>query len=326
MNEHILGVGGVGRVAAREWRGILVRLKERVSRGHLGLVAAGVAFYGLLAAFPALAALIALYGLLFDAQQVSNQVAALQGLLPEQALDFIVAQLQGLVQTEGIALGWGAAAALVLTLWSASKGIKTLIEALNVVYEVGESRGFFRRNALALLLTLGAIVGAAFTIATVVFLPAVIAFLGLKTPLGTAVAYARWPILAVAAAAALGVLYRYGPNRDRPSWALVGWGAVVATLLWLGASALFSFYVSNFGSFNRAYGSVAAIVILLIWLLLSAFVILIGAEFNAVLEREAGRGGPDSRGGTAQTGSSPSRGCPRGQRIEGQKMNRLQPP
>jgi membrane protein len=283
-----------------------------VSRGHLGLVAAGVAFYGLLAAFPALAALIALYGLLFDAQQVSNQISALQGLLPEQALDFIVKQLQGLVQTERIALGWGAAAALLLALWSASKGIKTLMEALNMVYGVGESRGFLRRNAVALLLTLGAIVGGVFTIATVVFLPVAIAFLGLKTPLGTAVVYARWPILAVAAAVALGVLYRYGPNRDRPSWAFVGWGAVAATLLWLAASALFSLYVSNFGSFNRAYGSVAAIVILLMWLLLSAFVILMGAEFNAVVEREAGRGGPDSRGGTAQAGFEPEHQGARG--------------
>lgn len=285
-SEHTLSLD-VGRVAAGDWRRIVGRLKEQVSRDHLGLVAAGVAFYALLAAFPALAALVALYGLAFDTQEVSEQIAALGGLLPQQALDLLLGELRALVQSNRGGLGWSAAGALLLALWSASKGVKTLVEALNVAYDVEESRGFVRRNALALLLTLGAILGAAFAIAMVVLLPAIIGFLGLTGPLEAVVAYARWPILAVAVAAGLAIMYRYGPNRERPSWAVVGWGAVIATLLWIAGSALFSLYVSNFGSYSRAYGSVSAPVILLMWFLLSAFVILIGAELNAVVEREA---------------------------------------
>jgi membrane protein len=287
MTQPSLDLSGVGRVAARDWRKILVRLKEQVSRDHLGLVAAGVAFYALLAAFPALAALIALYGLAFDAQQVSDQIASLRGLVPQQALDFLLEQLHELVQTERGALGWGAAGGLLLTLWSASKGIKTLMEALNVAYDEQEGRGIIKRNALALLLTLGAIAGAALTIAMVVLLPPVIRFLGLAPSLRDTIAYSRWPILAVAVAAGLAILYRYGPSRGRPSWALASCGAVVATALWLAGSALFSLYVSSFGSFNRAYGSIAAIVVLLTWFLLSAYAMLIGAELNAVLERLA---------------------------------------
>lgn len=153
-------------------------LSRHVSEDRLSIVAAGVAFYGLLAVFPTLAALVALYGLAFDAQQVERQVAALAGLLPEQALEVLLGELQDLSLTDRRALGWGAALALALTLWSASRGVKTLIEALNVAYDTREERNFFVLSAVALLLTLDAILGAIVAIATVVLLPAVIGFLG----------------------------------------------------------------------------------------------------------------------------------------------------
>lgn len=272
---------------ARGDRLLLWELKDQVARDRLSIVAAGVAFYALLAVVPALAALVAIYGLVFDPQQVSRQIAALSGLLPPQALDILLGELQNLARIDRGSLGWGAAVGLALTLWSASKGVKTLLEALNVAYGERETRGFIRLNALALLLTLGAIVTAALAIAAIVVIPAVVAFVGLDDQLGGLVAYARWPILAAAAAGGIAVLYRYGPSRAAPSWSLVAWGAVLATALWLIGSALFSVYVSNFGNFNRTYGSLAALVVLLTWFLLSAYAVLIGAELNAELERRA---------------------------------------
>jgi membrane protein len=271
--------GRVGRFA--------LRLKHQVAQDRLSIVAAGVAFYALLAVFPALAALIALYGLLFDAQQVSKQIAGLEGLLPPQALDVLVEELRALVQASKGALGWGAAGALLLALWSASRGVKILMEALNVAYDQREERGFLKRNALALLLTLGAIAGAAIAVASVVFLPAVIRFIGLEPQLEGLITYARWPILAAAVATGIAVMYRYGPSRERPGWDRVAGGALAATALWLAGSALFSAFVSTFGGFNRTYGSLAAFVILLMWFLLSAYAILLGAELNAELERGA---------------------------------------
>lgn len=268
-------------------------LYRRFSDDRLAIVAAGVAFYALLAAFPTLAALVAIYGLAFDAQQVASQVAALGGLLPQQALDLLLGELQDLSLTDRRALGWGAAGALALTLWSASRGVKTLLEALNVAYDARERRNFLVLNAVALALTLGAILGTILAIATVVVLPAILRFLGLGPVLEPLVAYARWPILAAAVAAGLAVMYRYGPCRPAVPWRAVLRGALFATALWIGVSALFSLYVSNFDSYNKTYGSVAAVVILLMWLLLSAYAVLLGAELNAELERRAGAGSAD---------------------------------
>lgn len=260
-------------------------LYRQVSRDRLSIVAAGVAFYALLAAFPTLAALVALYGLAFDAQQVEQQVASLSGLLPEQALNVLLGALQDLSFTDRRALGWGAALALALTLWSASRGVKMLIEALNVAYDAREQRNFFVLNAVALVLTLGAILGAIVAIAAVVILPAVLRFLGLGSALEGLIAYARWPILAAAVALGLAIAYRYGPCRPRVPWSAVARGALFATALWIAGSALFSLYVSNFDSFNKTYGSVAAVVVLLMWFLLSAYAVLLGAELNGELER-----------------------------------------
>jgi membrane protein len=261
-----------------------VRLWQQIARDRLSLVAAGVAFYWMLAFFPALAALVALYGLAFDARQVNQQVAALEGLIPQQALELALTQLQALTRARS-SLGWGAAAGALLALWSASRGVKTLMEALNVAYGEREERGFLRRNGVALLLTLGTVVGSALAIAAIVLLPMLAGLIGLEPLLQEVLAYARWPILAVAVAGGVALMYRYGPSRERPGWRVIGRGALIATALWLGASLLFSLYVSSFDSFNRAYGAIAGLVVLLVWFLVSAYAILLGAEINAELER-----------------------------------------
>ncbi|HUG79231.1 MAG TPA: YihY/virulence factor BrkB family protein [Burkholderiales bacterium] len=273
-------------IPKRGWRDILMRVKRQMSEDRLSIVAAGVAFYALLAVFPALIALVALYGLAFDPKQVSEQVAALSGMLPPQAADILLGQLQSLTSTQGAALGLGAIGGLVLALWSASAGVRTLMEALNVAYDEEESRGFVSYYGTALLLTLGAIVGAIVAIGVVVALPVVVGFLGLGSFVENMIAYARWPILAISMIVGLAVIYRYGPSREEPRWSWTSPGALVATLLWVAGSALFSLYVTRFGNYNETYGSMGAVVILLTWFLLGAYAILIGAEINSEMERQ----------------------------------------
>lgn len=273
-------------IPARGWKDILWRVKDEIKEDKLSIIAAGVAFYGLLAIFPGLVALVGLYGLAFDPQQVEQQVSALSGVMPQEAQKILMGQLHDLVTTSSATLSIGAIGGLVLALWSASAGVRTMMEALNVTYDEEETRGFIRFYGTALLLTLGAVAGIVVAIAIVIALPIVINFLGLGGLLGHLIAYARWPILAILALAALAVLYRYGPSRDEPRWQWVSWGAVIATVIWLIGSALFSLYVTSFGNYNQTYGSAGAVVIMLMWFLLSAYAVLIGAEFNAEMERQ----------------------------------------
>jgi membrane protein len=273
-------------IPARGWKDILWRVKDQIKQDRLSIIAAGVAFYGLLAVFPGLIALVAIYGLAFDPAQVEQQAAAIGKLLPPQAADILLGQLHDLTTTSSTALGFGAIAGIVLALWSASAGMRTLMEALNVAYDEEESRGFVGYYGTALLLTLGAVLGLIVAIALVVALPVALQFFGLGEALKWLVAIAVWPVLLVAMLVGLAIVYRFGPSRAKPRWRWVSWGAVAATLLWIVGSVLFSVYVTQFGSYNETYGSVGAIVILLMWFLLSSYAVLIGAELNAEMERQ----------------------------------------
>ena len=273
-------------IPARGWKDILWRVKDQIKRDRLSIIAAGVAFYGLLAVFPALIALVAIYGLAFDPQQVERQVGALSGILPPEAAEVLLGQLSDLTSTDSTALGVGAIGGLLLALWSASAGMRTLMEALNVAYNEEEKRGFIRFYGTALLLTLAAIVGTVAAIALIVALPVALNFLGLGEALKWLVSGAGVLILIVSVMVGLAITYRYAPSRETAQWRWVSWGAAIATVLWVVGSVLFSLYVTRFGNYNETYGSVGAIVILLMWFLLSSYAVLIGAEINAEMERQ----------------------------------------
>jgi membrane protein len=276
-----------GELSAGGWKAVAKRVAGRVRTDHIPLNAAGVAFFAFLSIIPAMIALVSLYGLVADPAAIERRVNDLGAALPDEARDLIIQQLEGITAASGGALGLGLAVSVVLALWSASSGMGYLIEALNVAYRRTESRGFVRKRAVSIAFTIGALAFAVVTIGAITALPAVLAAAGIGGLARWAISIAIWPVVGIGLVVGLAVLYRYGPDREPEArWAWVSPGSIFAVVTWLLASVGFQIYVGNFGSYNETYGSLGAVVILLTWMLLSALVILVGAELNCELERE----------------------------------------
>lgn len=286
-------------IPGRGKKDVLRRVKDDLKRDHVGIVAAGMAFYALLAVFPALIAMVAIYGLVSDPAQVEQQVQSLSGILPSGAADIVTKQLHQ-IATNQAAAGIGALLGILAALWSASKGAKALIEGINIAYDEEESRGFVKLNGVALLFTFGGIVVATVALGLIAVLPAAFNFVGLGDQGETIAAIVRWPLLVLVVMAALALAYRYAPSRDEPKLRWVTWGSIAATVIWIAASLLFSWYVSAFGKFNETYGALGGVVILLLWFWISAYIVLFGAELNSELEHQTAKDtteGPPKRMG-----------------------------
>ncbi len=275
-------------ITARGWREILRRTFRVAVRHHLVDEAGGVAFFALLALFPALAALIALYGLFADPAAAADHLAALSVLLPESGTRIIEGQVRRLAAQDSGVLGAGATAGLLAALWSANRAMKALFRALTHLHGRRETRGFVARNALTLAFTLGALVFALLAMAAVVVLPLVLGLLGLGGTADLLLRLLRWPVLLAAMAVFLACVYRYGPCRAEPRWRWVSWGGAFAVLAWLLLSAAFSWFVGDAGGGAGTYGPFGAVIGFMTWLWLSAAVVLAGAALNAEMEREAG--------------------------------------
>ena len=268
------------------WKDILVRTWGEVSDNNIFLIAGGVTYAVLLALFPGLAALVSIYGLLLNPAQVEQQVAALSHFLPPESTQMISEQLHKLVTASSGSLSISAGVALVLALWSASRGMSGLISAFDIAYQQKETRNFFKLNMVAIGLTMLMIVGGTLIIALVGILPAAIQLIGLESSTQWLLLVLEWPLLIAVVLIGLAVLYRYAPNRKAPRWRWVSPGAIVATVLWLLGSVAFTVYVSHFNSYDKTYGSLGGVVVMLTWLYLSAFVALLGAVINAQSERQ----------------------------------------
>jgi membrane protein len=240
----------------------------------------------LLALFPGLAALVSLYGLAFDTAQIEKQVAALSGVLPAQTQELLSQELHSLVESSGGALGFAAIVALLLAIWSASRGMSGLITAINIAYEEKERRSFVKFNLIALGLTLGLVAGGVIAIALIAVLPVAAQLLAIGSATKWLLLLVQWPLLIILVMGGLAVLYRFGPDRDKPQWRWVSPGAIAATVLWIIGSVGFTVYVANFNSYDKTYGSLGGVVILLTWLYLSALMVLLGAVINAQSERQ----------------------------------------
>ena len=274
------------QIPKRGWWQIVKRAWAETKNDQVPLLAAGVAFFSFLSLFPAMIASVLVYGLVADPAQVAEQSRQLTEALPRDAASLITDQMTAISQTPSQSLGLGLIIALVLALWSASGGVGNVITAINTAYDEEETRGFVRRKALALALTLAAIVFVVVAVALVAVAPALLDALIGSGPLRWLLEAARWIGLLVALALALAVLYRWAPDRDGAQFRWVSMGAVTSTVLWLIASLGFSLYVDNFGSYGETYGALAGVVVLLLWLWITMFVVLLGAEINAEAEQQ----------------------------------------
>jgi membrane protein len=251
--------------------------------------AAGVTYYALLALFPGIAAVVSIYGLFADPNAIISHIDTMAGFAPGGAIDVIRDQLTRLSAQGRTKLGVSFLIGLVISLWSAKSGIKALFDSLNVVYEEEEKRSFIRLNTVTLCFTIATIGFLLVALACVIAFPVVLSHLPATGVTGRLLNIARWPVLLVLVAVGLTLIYRYGPSRTEPRWQWIGWGGAFAAAIWLAASALFSWYAANFGSFNKTYGSLGAIIGFMTWMWLSIIVVLVGGKLNAVIENEAPR-------------------------------------
>jgi membrane protein len=217
---------------------------------------------------------------------VEQQMSQLASALPEQAHQMISEILHQMAGESESNLGWTLVISILLSLYSANKGIAAVFEGVNIAYDELDERGFFKKNGIELLFTLGAIVLGLLAIAVIGAWPGMVGNLGLPSVLQTLISWGRWIVLALIISLSLGLIYKVAPDRDNPEFKWVSWGAGIATLLWIGGSLLFSWYVNNFGSYDETYGSFAAIVILMLWFFLTAYIIILGAEINSEMEHQ----------------------------------------
>jgi membrane protein len=270
----------------RRWKDILWRTYQRINDDRLLAVAAGVVFYGLLAIFPAITALVSLYGLFATPSTISEHLTTANTFLPGDASNILQEQVNRIAQTGNTKLSVAFAFGLGFTLWSANSGMKAIFDALNVVYEEKEKRGFIKLTLISLAFTLGAIAAVLAAIAGVVALPLLFGHLGLGTFGETLLRWLRWPLLLLLIVFGLAVLYRFGPSRTKPRWQWLSVGSVFAAGAWLGSSALVSWYLSNFANYNATYGSLGGAIGLMLWMWASSIVVLLGAELNSEIERQ----------------------------------------
>ncbi len=255
-------------------------VRRRAQASDLTLLAGGVAFFCFLALIPMLAAAVSLWALVSDPVVIESHFATLEVLLPARAYDVISGQLAQIAGGDSRSLSWGFGISLVLTLWSAKKGIDALMRASNAVYGIKTKRGFWSRTALAIVLTLGAVLTFVVLVALSIVVPAAVGLFGSDPQLHLGALWLRWPLMLGVMLAALGALYKAAPQ-CKLRYRMLSPGGVFATLAWLAASFGFSVYVENFGRYNETFGALGGVAILLVWFWLSSIVVLLGAAINA---------------------------------------------
>lgn len=275
-------------IPAQGWKEIALRAYRESNQDNVGLIAAGVAFYAFLAFVPLLATMVLTYGLVAEPSSVVSHMQALTRAMPADAAAIIAEQLKSVVTTAGTKKGIGLIVAIALSLYGAMKGASAIVTATNIVWDVDESRSLVRRTLLSLALTVGAVIGLLLAVVGISLLGFLDALLPGSAPIVQGVLKVGfWLIAALAVSFGIAVIYRYAPNRPEPEWRWISPGSLVATFVWLAATAGFGFYVANFGNYNATYGSLGAVIVFLTWIYLTAYILLMGAELNAETERQA---------------------------------------
>jgi membrane protein len=270
----------------RAWRDIFVRTYRETLDDHLLALAAGVTFYSLVALFPAIAAGVSVYALFADASTIAKHLSIVSDIVPTEALTLLSQEITRIASKSDGRLTLGFIVGLLIALWSANAGMKSVFDALNVIYDEEEKRGIIRLNLISLLFTAGGIAASGLAVGVVIVFPLVLAAFGLSSLDFPIIGSLRWPAMFFLAICGLAVLYRYGPSRRLAKWRWITVGSVTAALAWLTVSALFSWYLGNFADYNATYGALGAVVGLMMWMWLSTIVILVGAQLNSEIEHQ----------------------------------------
>lgn len=273
-------------IPLKGWIDIGKRVWQEMKIDHVQIVSAGVGFYFFLSIFPTIVAAISIYSLVLEPSQIQEQISRLNIIMPDQAYGMITDFLKPILEQSRKEIGWGLVISILVSIWSANKGTSALFQGINIAYDEIDNRGFIKKNVLTLVFTLAGLVIGLISLLIVIFFPILIDDFGLPTQIEKILTWLRWLILGFILIFNLSLVYKIAPNRRSPRFRWVSWGAIIGTILWLGGSMLFSWYVSNFGSYADVYGSFAAVAILLLWLFLTAFIILIGAEINSEMEHQ----------------------------------------
>ncbi|MEH2566964.1 YihY/virulence factor BrkB family protein [Bradyrhizobium sp. AZCC 2289] len=274
------------RIPSAGWKDILRRTYARINDDRLLATAAGVVFFALLAVFPAVTALVSCYGLFADPTTIGANLQTLSLMLPEGSFQIVQDQIARVLEKGSTALGWTFLFGLALAVWSANAGVKAVIDALNVAYEEREKRSFVKLNLMSLAFTTGGIAALLLMVGAVVAYPLALDHLGLAPESRFIISLVRWPLLFVILLLVLGVLYRFGPSRRAARWEWLSVGTLVAALVWIAGSSALSWYLQNFGNYNATYGSLGAAIGLMMWMWMSAIILLCGAELNSEIEHQ----------------------------------------
>ncbi|MFW7377266.1 MAG: YihY/virulence factor BrkB family protein [Oligoflexus sp.] len=270
----------------KDWKQIGLRVKDSFASDHISIIAAGVAFYGMLSIFPVLIAIVSIYGLFSDPATVEAQIQSMTQVIPDDVALIIGNQLRDIAVNSPTSLGLGAAISILVAIASAAKGMKAIMEGFNIAYNEDETRGMIRLQAQAMLLTLGGVLTIVIAVSLIAILPGVLAFIGLSEYAESLLLIGRWPILATLFILGLSIVHRYAPDRREAKWRWVTAGSIASTLMILLASAGFAYFAENFGNYNKTYGSIAGVIVLLLWLYLMALSLLFGAELNSEIEHQ----------------------------------------
>jgi membrane protein len=273
----------------RGWTDILLRAYQETQEDRLLALAASVVFYSLVALFPAIAAGVSFYALFADAGTISRHLSLAIGIVPAEVLDMLRDEISRIGSKSDGRLTFGFLVGISIALWSGNAGMKAVFDALNIIYDERERRGFVRLNLISLVFTVGAIGAVLLAVSAVVVFPLILASFGRSNLDQPIIGYLRWPAMCVLMIAGLAVLYRYGPSRRPAKWRWISIGSVFAASAWLIVSSLFSWYLGNFANYNATYGALGAVVGLMMWMWLSTIVVLVGAELNSEIEHQTSR-------------------------------------
>lgn len=274
------------QIPFKGYKEIFKRVVSQINNDHVQIVSAGIAFYCFMAVFPTIAAAFFIYGLIMDPVEIQAQLSKLISILPNEAGEMIAGIMETSAEKSDKSLGWGLLISIALSIWSANKGMSAIFQGINIAYDETDDRNIFKKYGLTLLFTFGGIIIGLICVGLVIGFSAFVDALPLPEVMKTIISYLRWPLMGIIIALSLSIIYKIAPDRTNPKFKWVIWGALIATVIWIGGSLIFSLYVNNFGSYDKTYGSFGAVIILMLWFFLSAFIILLGAEIASEMEHQ----------------------------------------